>query len=280
MPTRTLEGRTCGTTSRFTTLPYVALASHDIPLPPRDHGESPADLPHRVRSKAGAPWPRPRVARATDRQDHLWSHLDVPWTTDADGGPALVELAGRACYQSWSKPNPKTATNAGYLRHIIDVGHFSVLEHASLSFYITGISRSCTHELIHPAFLSHLSPSATREGLAGRRAAQHGGRRPAPHLTEAADAARATWRAAGQKLESQDSPTNPTILRRRRPTKPPARCCPSTTETRIVVTGNYGLAALHRNAGQRRHADVKSGDWPSNACASSPPWPPRCPPTR
>jgi thymidylate synthase (FAD) len=28
---------------------------------------------------------------------------------------------------------PKTATNAGYLRHIIDVGHFSVLEHASVS---------------------------------------------------------------------------------------------------------------------------------------------------
>jgi hypothetical protein len=50
---------------------------------------------------------------------------DVPWSTDADGGPALVEFAGRACYQSWSKPNPKTATNAAYLRHIIDVGHFS-----------------------------------------------------------------------------------------------------------------------------------------------------------
>ncbi|HEV7579591.1 MAG TPA: FAD-dependent thymidylate synthase, partial [Mycobacterium sp.] len=27
---------------------------------------------------------------------------DVPWTTDADGGAALVEFAGRACYQSWS----------------------------------------------------------------------------------------------------------------------------------------------------------------------------------
>ena len=67
---------------------------------------------------------------------------DVPWTTDADGGPALVEFAGRACYQSWSKPNARTATNAGYIKHIIDVGHFSVLEHASVSFYITGISRS------------------------------------------------------------------------------------------------------------------------------------------
>src|SRR5271165_908711 len=73
---------------------------------------------------------------------------DVPGGTDADGGAALVEFAGRACYQSWSKPNPRTATNASYLRHIIDVGHFSALEHASVSFYGTGISRtrSCRND--------------------------------------------------------------------------------------------------------------------------------------
>ena len=35
---------------------------------------------------------------------------DIAWSTDADGGQALTEFAGRACYQSWSKPNPKTAT--------------------------------------------------------------------------------------------------------------------------------------------------------------------------
>src|ERR1051325_723179 len=52
---------------------------------------------------------------------------DVPWETDAEGGEALAEFAGRACYQSWKKPNPATATNAGYLRHILEVGHLSVL---------------------------------------------------------------------------------------------------------------------------------------------------------
>jgi len=80
---------------------------------------------------------------------------DVAWGTDADGGPALVEFAGRACYQSWDKPNPRTATNAAYIKHIIDVGHFSVLEHASVSFYVTGISRSCTHELIRHRHFSY-----------------------------------------------------------------------------------------------------------------------------
>ena len=80
---------------------------------------------------------------------------DVPWETDADGGQALAEFAGRACYQSWAKPNPVTATNAGYLRHILEVGHLSVLEHGSVSFYLTGVSRSLTHELIRHRHFSY-----------------------------------------------------------------------------------------------------------------------------
>ncbi len=88
-----------------------------------------------------------------------WMHFeapkDVPWSTDADGGEALAEFAGRACYQSWSKPNPATASNAGYLRHILDVGHGSVLEHAVFSFYVTGVSRALTHELIRHRHFSY-----------------------------------------------------------------------------------------------------------------------------
>src|SRR5947199_7290344 len=80
---------------------------------------------------------------------------DVPWDTDADGGQALAEFAGRACYQSWKKPNPVTATNAGYLKHILEVGHLSVLEHGSVSFYLSGISRSLTHELIRHRHFSY-----------------------------------------------------------------------------------------------------------------------------
>jgi thymidylate synthase (FAD) len=82
-----------------------------------------------------------------------WTHFAPPadaelitangmrWETDADGGEALAEFAGRACYQAWHKPNPSTATNAGYLRHILEVGHLSVIEHATATFYITGVSR-------------------------------------------------------------------------------------------------------------------------------------------
>ena len=80
---------------------------------------------------------------------------DVDWSTDADGGEALAEFAGRACYQSWDKPNPATATNQGYLRHILEVGHLAVLEHGTVSMYLSGISRSLTHELIRHRHFSY-----------------------------------------------------------------------------------------------------------------------------
>src|SRR5690606_26893561 len=58
------------------------------------------------------------------------------------------------CYQSWNRPNPKTATNKGYLDNIIKQGHFSVLEHGSLTLYVEGVSRSLLTELEPHRFLS------------------------------------------------------------------------------------------------------------------------------
>mgnify|MGYP000577808351 CR=1 FL=1 len=67
----------------------------------------------------------------------------------------LPEFAGRACYQSWDKHNPETASNAGYLANIIKQKHFSVLEHSSISFYIEGVSRSLTHEFVRHRHFSY-----------------------------------------------------------------------------------------------------------------------------
>lgn len=72
-------------------------------------------------------------------------------TTDLDH---LGELAGRACYGSFDRPNPDTRENKDYLANIIRQGHFSVLAHASATFYISGASRSLTHELIRHRFLA------------------------------------------------------------------------------------------------------------------------------
>lgn len=73
------------------------------------------------------------------------------WSTEADD---LAEFAGRACYQSFHKPNPDTRSNRDYLANIVKAGHFSVLEHGSATFYVEGVSRNLTHELIRHRHLS------------------------------------------------------------------------------------------------------------------------------
>ena len=56
----------------------------------------------------------------------------------------LIEFAGRHCYRSWTKGRDIES----YITNILEQGHGSVLEHASISFAISGISRSCSHELV------------------------------------------------------------------------------------------------------------------------------------
>jgi thymidylate synthase (FAD) len=72
------------------------------------------------------------------------------WESTADD---LAEFAGRNCYQSFDRPNPATRENKDYLAHILDVGHESVLEHASATFYIEA-SRSVLTELERHRHLS------------------------------------------------------------------------------------------------------------------------------
>jgi len=69
------------------------------------------------------------------------------WTTDAlSDSLKIPEVAGRLCYQSYSRPRP--GGNVAYLDHIKEVGHGSVLEHSTWNFILQGVSRSLTHELV------------------------------------------------------------------------------------------------------------------------------------
>lgn len=74
-----------------------------------------------------------------ERED--WSN---DTTTDID---LLAELTGRGCYKSWKMPNPATATNEGYLDNILEQGHYSVLEHGQITFYVEDVSRALLLEL-------------------------------------------------------------------------------------------------------------------------------------
>lgn len=71
--------------------------------------------------------------------------------TDAD---ALSEAAGRLCYMSFDRPNPATRRNVDYLANILRQGHESVLEHASVTFLVRGVSRALLTELTRHRHLS------------------------------------------------------------------------------------------------------------------------------
>ena len=185
----------------------------------------------------------------------------VPWSTDAEGGAALVEFAGRACYQSWRKPNPATATNAGYLRHILEVGHMSVLEHGTATFYFTGISRSLTHELIRHRHFSYsqLSQRYVPERDAAMVEPEVIAEDPQLHA-EFVAAAQASVDAYTRLLEGLEAKFAdvPDATSRRKQARQAARAVlPNATETRLVVTGNYRAWRHFLLMRATEHADVE-----------------------
>lgn len=73
----------------------------------------------------------------------------MTWKRTPGSSPAeeVVEAAGRICYMSYGeRQSPRT--NAEYIRRLIEMGHESVLEHASWGFLLAGVSRAFTHQLV------------------------------------------------------------------------------------------------------------------------------------
>lgn len=172
----------------------------------------------------------------------------------------LAEFAGRACYQSFDRPNPATATNRAYLANILCQQHESVLEHASATFYITGVSRALTHELIRHRHLSFSQLSqryVTDDGQAVTPPTIEqtfeeptsiecddgdGNGRPATVgelWAGTVDTAQLVYTELVKALEihSQDAPPGHQLTRKQ--IREAVRSVlPQATETRIVVTGN------------------------------------------
>lgn len=163
---------------------------------------------------------RSRMEKATKEWDGQDDHGDF-----ALSGDKIPEWAGRACYWSYGKGRK---TNSEYLRHIIDAGHGSVLEHAHWTFGIKGISRSLSHELVrHRHFnFSQLSQRYVADepefvvppGLSGDQVLD---------FTAACTAAARYWRVIKGALS--DDKVGREAAR---------AVLPNATATRIVVTGN------------------------------------------
>jgi len=192
---------------------------------------------------------------------HFEPPAGVPWQTDVEGGEALAEFAGRACYQSWSKPNPSTATNEGYLRHILEVGHLSVLEHGSVTFYLTGVSRSLTHELIRHRHFSYSQLSQRYVPERDAAMVEPGVIAEDPELhamfLEASELALASYTSLLEGLEKKFADIDNATARRKQARQAARSVLPNATETRIVVTGNYRAMRHFVAMRASEHADVE-----------------------
>lgn len=186
---------------------------------------------------------------------------DVAWDTDGTGGEALVEFAGRACYESFDKPNPRTATNAAYLRHIMEVGHTALLEHATATLYLRGISRSATHELVrhrhfsfsqlsqrfvHPEESNVVVPPLIAEDEALHRL-----------FMRTVDEARFAYDELLAALEEKLADEPNALLRKKQARQAARAVLPNATESRIVVTGNFRSWRHFIGMRATEHADVE-----------------------
>jgi thymidylate synthase (FAD) len=73
-------------------------------------------------------------------------YLDDP--TELPDSSQLCKTAGQACYASYGPRRTTNENAAAYFERLTSAGHGSVLEHANFSFFLYGISRSVTHELV------------------------------------------------------------------------------------------------------------------------------------
>lgn len=172
----------------------------------------------------------------------LADHGVETWQTDTDvAGQQLCEIAGRVCYMSFAKPRP--GGNAQYLQHILEVGHGSVLEHATWNFIITGVSRSFTHELIrHRAGFgySQLSQRYVDESTADFIEPDCIAEDAALHKTwlRAVRTAHEAYCELVEALMQRFRNVEDKTLRRKMARQAARSVLPNATETKIFVTAN------------------------------------------
>ena len=170
-------------------------------------------------------------------------------STDAE---TLTVYAGRSCYESWSRPNEKTREDKDYLRRtLFEQGHFSILEHASATFYLTGVSRALLAEITRHR---HLSFSVMSQRFVDESEANivvppaaRGSEKLTWEFENAAVGARHSYRELVEALLDSG-------LARKQAREAARAVLPNMVETKIVVTGN--LRAWHEVIERRTAPDA------------------------
>lgn len=167
------------------------------------------------------------------------------WDPHGDSGAEdLIEMAGRGCYASWDRPRPDTAHMDGYMANILEVGHGSVLEHSMATFYIQGVSRTLTHELVrHRHFgFSQLSQRFVDSSNFGIviPPLMVDDEDAIEDLVRSASRARSDYEAMVERAEMLVAERGEKAFAARKAAREAARAVlPNMTETKITVSGNF-----------------------------------------
>lgn len=141
-----------------------------------------------------------------------------------DGTPEeLLEHAGRVCYRSESRGVP-----GKFLRARIREGHESIVEHASATFEVSGISRAASHQLVRHRIASYSQESQRYVDMSDPEWAL-------PPAVAGDPEARTIWERFASEVEAAYRALQELGVR-----KEDARfVLPNATATRIVVTMNF-----------------------------------------
>ena len=200
----------------------------------------------------------------------LTDHGVERWDTDTSvAGEKLMEVAGRVCYMSFAKPRP--GGNQAYLKHLLSVGHGSVLEHAVWNFVITGVSRSFTHELIrHRAGFgySQLSQRYVDESQAAfvepGCVAEDGELHEIWRL--AVEHSQEAYVKLARGLEHKFRSVSDQTLRRKLARQAARSVLPNATETKIFVTANSRALRHFIELRANEHAETEIRQVASRIC--------------
>jgi thymidylate synthase (FAD) len=147
-------------------------------------------------------------------------------TTSAAPTEQLIEYAGRICYRSQGGGAPKAT--ARFIQKRVQEGHESIVEHSSASFEISGISRSCSHQLVRHRLASFSQESQRYVDMSDPEWV-------IPPAVAADREALAIWEASLSQTQQAYQQ-----LRARGIRKEDARfLLPNATATRLVMTANY-----------------------------------------
>lgn len=194
---------------------------------------------------------QPRVTLIA-RQEFVYPD-HIRWESDSEvPAQVLTEFSGRLCYLSFGpdagiegghRSISGRTTNESYIGNILKVKHGSVLEHASWSLLLEGVSRALTHELVrHRAGFgfSQLSQRYVDESEIGF---------VLPPEIEEGTKAFELWKAGCEssleayrsildELIEQIGEEGTATMRKKRARQAARSVLPNAAETKIVVTGN------------------------------------------